>query len=267
MSLQCAPAVPDGLTVQWPVATIGSGFPVERLLATLRALCGINSSFDWRPRDPQQEPVWTMTYRTKRSSDVSVPESAARPQDSTIGGDLDSSSNEAGAVRRRLLRSLGGAGGLAVGTFVTGWTKPVVESVVIPAHAQTTTIGDDNGPAVCNTLSIAGTGSYTLTGSSFDSLTLGVTISGSATVYESTYELPFSFDHSDSFSLPPGSYNMVLGTTRGIISTGVAEYSISCCNNDLEVSTNLSGAGSDSGSFASLSVIMGDDGECSIALD
>lgn len=42
-------------------------------------------------------------------------------------------------ARRRLVKSLAASGGLAaVGKAVTDWNKPIVESVLLPAHAQTT---------------------------------------------------------------------------------------------------------------------------------
>lgn len=64
-------------------------------------------------------------------------------------------SDSPGVARRRLLRALGGSS-LAAGTVVaSGWHKPVVRAVVLPAHAQISglaiacTVEDTEGP--CDT--------------------------------------------------------------------------------------------------------------------
>lgn len=50
----------------------------------------------------------------------------------------ESQLNPLGPARRKLIRALGGAGGTILGaSLVSGWRKPVVESVILPAHAQT----------------------------------------------------------------------------------------------------------------------------------
>lgn len=50
------------------------------------------------------------------------------------------SGNESNPARRRLLKALtaGGAGAVAVKTLPEQWTKPVVDAVMLPAHAQAT---------------------------------------------------------------------------------------------------------------------------------
>lgn len=48
--------------------------------------------------------------------------------------------------RRRLLKVLGASGGVVVAaTLPKNWSTPVVESVVLPAHAQTTEPDDESG--------------------------------------------------------------------------------------------------------------------------
>jgi len=65
--------------------------------------------------------------------------------------ELDESTlNSAGGARRKLVQALGGAGGVVGGLLLTGWRKPVVESVILPAHAQTTTETGGPTPTVCN---------------------------------------------------------------------------------------------------------------------
>jgi len=49
---------------------------------------------------------------------------------------VDSLPNPAGAARRRMIRTLGSGGGMALaGIIAGGWKKPVVEAVLLPAHA------------------------------------------------------------------------------------------------------------------------------------
>jgi hypothetical protein len=51
---------------------------------------------------------------------------------------VDSEGSGHGLGRRRLLQALGLAGGGAVAALLpTRWTRPLVEVVVLPAHAQT----------------------------------------------------------------------------------------------------------------------------------
>jgi hypothetical protein len=53
--------------------------------------------------------------------------------------------------RRRLIEAITlGGGVISVTNLTKSWTKPVVESVVLPAHAQTTEVDDDTGAASAN---------------------------------------------------------------------------------------------------------------------
>jgi len=59
--------------------------------------------------------------------------------------------NPAGAARRRLLRAVAGSGSVMLGgLFSSGWQKPVVNAVILPAHAQ---LSGDIAPACAVTLS------------------------------------------------------------------------------------------------------------------
>lgn len=51
------------------------------------------------------------------------------------GVDAQSDKQASAAARRDALRSIAAVSGIAVAST---WTKPVIESVIIPAHAQTT---------------------------------------------------------------------------------------------------------------------------------
>lgn len=64
-----------------------------------------------------------------------------RPSDSRDTKSPDSApmhSDATSAARRRLLQAAGGSA-LAGAALSVGWQRPVVESVILPAHAQTTT--------------------------------------------------------------------------------------------------------------------------------
>ncbi|MEM7193897.1 MAG: hypothetical protein AAF402_03040 [Pseudomonadota bacterium] len=53
-------------------------------------------------------------------------------------GVLKDFDNPSGSAKRKLIRTIAGSGGLAMGGLVaSGWKKPVIESLVIPAHAST----------------------------------------------------------------------------------------------------------------------------------
>lgn len=61
----------------------------------------------------------------------------------------ESQFNSAGAARRRLICALGGTSGAVLGgALMSGWQKPIVESVLIPAHAQTS--DETPAPTACN---------------------------------------------------------------------------------------------------------------------
>ena len=54
--------------------------------------------------------------------------------------------NPSARSRRKLLRALGGTGGVALGAIMTsGWEKPLVESALLPAHAE-------SSPSACTSL-------------------------------------------------------------------------------------------------------------------
>ena len=59
-------------------------------------------------------------------------------------------------ARRRLILAIGGTTGLTSTALISNWKKPQVESVLLPAHAQTTPTEEDDdsdssGPAPCST--------------------------------------------------------------------------------------------------------------------
>jgi hypothetical protein len=82
--------------------------------------------------------------------------------------------------RRRLLAALGIGGGYTA-LIPTGWREPVVKSIVLPAHAQTSIVGSLDDP--CNSVALAfqiqGFGVGGCTGGQFSTIT--PTVTGSVT--------------------------------------------------------------------------------------
>lgn len=147
--------------------------------------------------------------------------------------------------RRRLLRAIGG-GGLTLGVVVASkWHEPVVKSVVLPAHAQTSgvgcvvtleiAVGAEASSTYAVTTGITGPASTTLTGSS--------TFSGSAFLEPGTYFPGF----------------IVTGTATNTYFFGLAG---SCCDQSTSGTDVTSGL---TGFEANLSLIVSDDGHCSIS--
>jgi len=74
-------------------------------------------------------------------SDIDVPDASENVDDSQGHEKGDASSG-----RRRILKSIGAGGAVATTSLlVDRWHQPVVESVLIPAHAQTTTLQGEQG--------------------------------------------------------------------------------------------------------------------------
>lgn len=95
--------------------------------------------------------------------------------------DLPDSPEKEGESRRGSRRKLLTSGGIAAGGAVlggTGWLKPVVRTVVLPAHAQTS-------PSPMATMAVTTGGATTTTGGS----TTSTTTTSTSTVTTSTATL------------------------------------------------------------------------------
>lgn len=66
--------------------------------------------------------------------------------------------NPRAAGRRRLLRAIGGSGVALSAVLTSRWQQPVVETVVLPAHAQTTNANTEQSSSGPNQNQIAATG-------------------------------------------------------------------------------------------------------------
>lgn len=171
--------------------------------------------------------------------------------------DGESTANPAGGSRRRLLRALGKSGGVAVAALLAGrWRTPVVRSVMLPAHAQTSAGGcvvsvefeyDPDVDVTYNiSIVISGTGGSTRLAGQNGSVTGE---GGTATV-------------SGSSIFPPGTYTGALYLSETATTNPGFAYTAnaSCC--DQRTGTN--GRGDTSGQLALGGFVIRDDGTCEV---
>jgi len=155
--------------------------------------------------------------------------------------------------RRKLIKALTVCGSSAAITKLPGsWSKPVLESVVLPAHAQSTsqTTCSVAGITVAIFLDIgtgSGGGGYDL----FDSSQCYYSAGG-----------PGGIDNEWTYpQLGPGTYYF-FGTAGYSQPTGAARVSVSCCNASEEAVVD----GGDGGDTARLQVmiVISENGACTI---
>lgn len=156
--------------------------------------------------------------------------------------------NPRGAARRRLLRAIGKSGGLAIGSLLAAnWVKPVVKSVMLPAHAQTSLGGCPI--EVFGSVQPSSSAPFSL------SVVVGNTVLNSVSGSISSTSL------SGSGSFPPGSYAAGLvisqGSTQGLALTEL----VSCCGAS---NGAMGGVFNTTAAIVHL-VTISDDGECTVS--
>lgn len=153
-----------------------------------------------------------------------------------------STSNPVASSRRRLLRAVGASGGATVGMVLASrWQRPVVESVLLPAHAQTTSKPDDNDngndpdPGGC-TISVAATVDH---GDVFTvELVVAPNGGGGSTTVASLITEDDNVTLAGSTTVPPGTYD-VFGTISHPSSSFVTfTFAASCCLATTEATGN-----------------------------
>ena len=143
-------------------------------------------------------------------------------------------------TRRNLIK------GLAVGAPVA-WAKPVVDSVVLPAHAETSC-------QICFTITVTGTdGTGDDGGGGFEIFDPNV---GCSVIREDRYDGDAGTQETICVSLPAGEYGLLM--TAGSADGALASISVQCCS----ASETLGPTDGDSSSYDL--VIGGDSGPCSI---
>lgn len=159
--------------------------------------------------------------------------------------------NPRGAARRRLLRAVGKSGGLAIGGLLAAnWIKPVVRSVLLPAHAQTS----PGGCPIGVTATLIPSGPYAYSMAVLVSDTVLVTASGVSGV---------STVAAGSSIFPPNTYFAAVSVQQAENQFIFGSISGSCC--DVTASTQtINNSGTDL--YAALLVNIADDGECFVAI-
>jgi len=167
------------------------------------------------------------------------------------------------AARRRLMRAVGGSG-FALGAILAAkWHKPVVQSVLLPAHAQVSPAQEDSEPSVPCPVSVTIAGGPD--GGARGSYTLDVQIGGTTLAEISTAGATLvSTSTSAGTTLPVGTFQIAGRIAVGRVGVFTALLSASCC--DASASQTFGSTTTAAGSFESL--IDGqitDDGECTLS--
>jgi len=159
-----------------------------------------------------------------------------------------STQNSAASARRRLLQAIGGGFGAATlhRLAISGWTRPVVDIAVLPAHARSSTIV--NCPiTICGMASQTGGENFTLAlGIQHVSALTQVITSGSTSLCVTA-------------ALPTGA-TQFFEAAIDVVSSYTVSMSASCCFTTGSDSQTGPGGGGGVGVF----VTAGDDGQCTI---
>ncbi|HSH42045.1 MAG TPA: hypothetical protein VK973_07970 [Arenicellales bacterium] len=165
--------------------------------------------------------------------------------------------NPAAGPRRRLLRALGGSGGVVLGTILASkWHKPVVEAVVLPAHAQTSAVEATASCAI--TLSVPSFNVSTAVANSLSLFVNGSVLGSVVHVYDGTNS-PYSTSLAASSTFPPGTYTAGLSVVQDSAQPYYAELEVECCE------TSFATSGYDNVGTAP-PLVISDDGECSLEI-
>jgi hypothetical protein len=164
----------------------------------------------------------------------------------------DSPSRTTPAAKRRLLRALGGTGGIALGVLLGArWHKPVVKAVVLPAHAQASPV-EEMGCLISVSAAVrfvsAGVGTMQI-----------VAQDGSGSTELGNVEIQGSTTLLGSSTFPTGTYTVGVAMSTGGIARSL-DVSWSCC--DDTASANLTP--SDGGATLFRSADISDDAQCEL---
>lgn len=169
--------------------------------------------------------------------------------------------NPSGAARRRLLRAVGGSGGVALGVLLAGqWQKPIVKAVVLPAHAQTSPV-ETVGCLITVLADLEGVA----TGSADGTMQIFVQDGGGSTELGSVL-VPFTASAASllvSSMFPPGTYDVIAGVTRQSGSVQNWTVNWSCCDASLSSASTFGGVTAPSDNLLAVAEIN-DDGQCEL---
>lgn len=164
--------------------------------------------------------------------------------------------NPAAGPRRRLLRALGGSGGVVLGTILASkWHKPVVEAVLLPAHAQTSEAAPTANCSITLTLS-----QFNVSGSDHSaSLYVGGTVLGETIVGNGSGSV------SGSSTFPPGTYPVGLSVEQNGAPLYYGIFQAECCDVQYSDSGYANSSLGANVLNAETGFLISDDGECSLA--
>lgn len=167
-----------------------------------------------------------------------------------------------GAARRRLLRALGGSGGALLGVVLASkWRKPVVEAVVLPAHAQTSGLPPSAATGCQVTLEATFAGVPSGNSNAGRSMTLFVSGANSTTLATGSTAGFDPLTLSGSSTFPPGSYSAAFSTAHDFLATGSFQLRVACC--DATAVAEFQQLDPDDPSLFWPNIVIDDDGECS----
>lgn len=171
--------------------------------------------------------------------------------------------------RRKLLKSLAASGGFVATSksLPEQWSKPVVDAVLLPAHAQTTEIDDvptDPGPGCTINVRmniVTLTGIEGGAGSGFDLYSDSECIDNQPLDFTGPDELNFPY------TLGEGTYYFRSGASFDILGGSVDfTLSVNCCMGDDGEELTINETGTfDINEEMFLLIEIGDDGSCSIS--
>ena len=169
--------------------------------------------------------------------------------------------------RRKLLKSIAaGSGAIVAGkSLPQSWSRPVVDSVMLPAHAQTSQIC-----TIDITWEITVTGGSLISPSSYGYRILNHP-GGWNEVPPLEVDMSSSVNRTESITLAPGQYRVSAGATAYIAdSSGVTangRTTLSCCSatTQLGQSWSVDQGNQDSGGGDDVLVTIGADGTCQIS--
>ncbi|MFZ0487164.1 MAG: hypothetical protein WAL83_09205 [Arenicellales bacterium] len=181
---------------------------------------------------------------------------------SGVDQDGSSSANPRAAGRRRLLRAMGGSGGVVLTTILSSrWVRPVVKSVVLPAHAQ---ISPSNEPCLVSLEATFGPTSSNSAALAYSvSLAVYDPSGGTSFLGQSAESTGGSVTLAGDSTFPPaaGSYSLGLVFSAGSLASFAAAFNASCCD-ESRASPDIGYIGFVT-AISSLRYVTIDDGSCS----
>ena len=168
--------------------------------------------------------------------------------------------------RRKLLKSIAAGSGTVIAgkSLPKSWSKPVVDSVLLPAHAQTSPAPP---PETCSTIKV--TFSFTATGIDNGGVGYdiypaggGVSIDGDGVAFNVPNDV-VNITYSHTYA--PGQY-LVYAAVGGSPGSGsiTGTGTVACCTGDSETILNVALTGAGVGQTGCALVTLGVDGTCMV---